>query len=160
MGPGDHCHIVDHHFPQFRECPRLGTLTVPFGQGTQVDLAPLKLDLGGSNVQVISTTGPGIVQLQLDDGTTVSQPFTWDNVNDAIVLSDPASVESWIDSFNGNISAVSVSVTDLTVESVDGGNTVVTEIKYGDVLLDADTSSWYYSSSDCSGMFPNHQLCF
>jgi len=160
VGPRTHCNLPDQHFLQLRSCAKLGTIEYNVPPGTQVDLSGVGVDLKASNVNILSSTGPGVIQLQLADGTVVSQSFIWDNIDDALVLSNPPVVESWLNSYGSDIAYITVSIQDIDVESVEGGNTLISEIEVNDILVGADTVSWYFDPSSCGGISPDLQICF
>lgn len=126
----------------------------------QFDLLSMTVDLSDSTVTILQTTGYGTVTVSLADGSHQTTSFDWEKIGEFVQLSNPSTLESWLSNLPTTIVELDAEIPSMEVSSGSGSNTFSAEFQYDGIPFDGVSQSWYNSSSDRSGIYPDQQLCF
>ena len=70
--------------------------TTSFRSGTTFSASEFYFDISGTNVPITATGGAILVVVELTDGSTAANTFSWTKSGTSLVPSNPSALEAWL----------------------------------------------------------------
>lgn len=102
------------------------------------------VDVGSSNVQIVSFTGSGTVEKRSSNGSLVdSEVFNWIKVGNSLLISNPSSIYTFLNANPGQAVELEFVYKDILVSAHVGLNTIVVTGFYDGTAYGSEQESWY-----------------